>query len=138
MIENEIKKIFFRQQFEKPSDGLFDKIIFEIGKKEINRQRRLVLGILFLLIISFFTMPFSWMIFMNQVKDSGISYFISTALSDIGLFFSFWQDFTLVILDLLPTGGLVAILFSLAIFLFALRQLFLYKKKFSFGCLAHK
>ncbi len=132
-----IDEFFSQLELAEPPEGLFDKITFEIRKQKSRYRRKLVLELLFLLIISFISVPFSWILFINQARDSGIVYFISAAVNDLTVFFALWRDFGLVIVDSLPIGGITAVLLSLAIFLFTLR-LFLYKKRFLFGCLAHK
>ncbi len=122
-----------------PPAGLFDKIIAAIRREqELQHSKRLLFGFLILLIISFIAIPLSWTMFVNQLHNSGISYFISaalsTALDDARIFFALWQDFALAILESLPITGIIAFGISIGTALFTLR-LFLYKKRLLLGYL---
>lgn len=120
-----------------PPAGLFDKIILAIKREqELRHTKRLLLGFLILLVVSFVATPFSWMMLVNQAESSGISYFISAAMNDFGIFLSLWQDFSLAILESLPITGIVVFTISIGIALFTLR-LFLYKKRLLAGYLTH-
>ena len=133
-----------RQDYEKlfshltpagPPAGLFDRIILAIKREEeLRHTRRLLFSFLFLLVISFVTTPLSWTILVNQVEDSGFSYFISTALKDFGTFLVLWKDFSLAILESLPLTGMMIFVTSLGMSIFTLR-LFLYRKRLLFGYL---
>lgn len=112
----------------KPPKGLFEKVFLAIQKEAQKREGRKILTVLFLLlIVSGFTTPFLGIIFVNQIKNSGIIYFISSALGDLGLFFVFWKEYLLAILESFPVFEMSIFLFGLALFCFALR-LFLHKK----------
>lgn len=112
-----------------PSAGLFDRIILAIKREqELQQTKRLLFGFSFLLVASFVIMPFSWQMLVNQVESSGISYFISTAVSDFGTFLVLWQDFGLAILESLPLTGMMFFAISLGMSIFTLR-LFLHRKR---------
>ena len=82
----------------KPSAGLFDRIILAIRREqELRNTKKLALGFLVLLIVSFAAAPFSWALFVGQIQDSGMPQFVEVALSDLGTFFVSWQDFSLAI-----------------------------------------
>ena len=120
-----------------PSAGLFDRIIVAIKQEqELRHTKRLLFGFLVLLIISFIATPLSWSVFINQLKSSGIIYFISVAISDFDVFLNLWQDFSLAILESLPITGIIAFAVSIGMALFTLR-LFLYKKRLLLGYLMH-
>jgi len=109
-----------------PSAGLFDRIIAAIKQEqELRHTKRLLFGFLVLLIISFIATPLSWSMFINQLKSSGIIYFISLAISDFDIFLNLWQDFSLAILESLPITGIIVFTISIGMALFTLR-LFLY------------
>lgn len=109
-----------------PSAGLFDRIIAVIKKEqELRHSKRLLFGFALLLLLSFIATPLSWSMFVNQIKTSGILYFISAAITDFGTFLSYWKDFALAILESLPITGIVAFALSIGLALFTLR-LFLY------------
>ena len=115
--------------------GLFDRIILAIKREqELQQTKRLLFGFLFLLVASFIATPFSWSILINQIETSGISYFISTALSDFGTFILLWQDFSLAILESLPITGMIVFAISLGMSVFTFR-LFLYRKRLLLGYL---
>jgi len=109
--------------------GLFDRIIAAIKREQdLQHTRKLLLGFFILLIISVVATPLSLIMFVKQIENSGIAYFISTAISDFKTFLVLWQDFGLAILESLPIMGMAAFAISIGIALFTLR-LFLYKKR---------
>ncbi|PIR01916.1 MAG: hypothetical protein CO031_00330 [Candidatus Nealsonbacteria bacterium CG_4_9_14_0_2_um_filter_37_38] len=118
-----------------PPTGLFDRIILAIKREqELRQTKRLLFSFLFLLVASFIATPLSWAILINQIESSGISYFISTALSDFGTFIALWQDFSLAILESLPITGMIVFAISLGMSVFTFR-LFLYRKRLLLGYL---
>lgn len=120
-----------------PPAGLFDRIILAIKREqELRQTRKLLFSFLFLLVVSFVATPFAWTVLMNQVKSSGVFYFVSTAISDFGTFLALWKDFGLAILESLPLTGMLFFIISLGISVFTLR-LFLRKKQFLFKYLTH-
>lgn len=117
--------------------GLFDRIISAINQEqEFRNSRKLFFLFFILLIISVSSAPFSWSIMTGQIKYSGVYYFISVAISDLGSFFAFWQDFLMAIVESLPIIAIIIFTINIALALFTLR-LFLYKKQFLFRYLAH-
>lgn len=134
-MKQDFEKLFSHLKPATPDAGLFDRIILAIKREqELQQTRRLLFGFLFLLIASFITTPLSWTMLVNQVENSGVFYFISTAISDFGNFLTIWQDFSLAILGSLPIAGILAFTISIGIALFTLR-LFLYRKKLLLGYL---
>ena len=134
-MRQDYEKLFSHLTPAEPPAGLFDRIILAIKREqELQQTKRLLFGFLFLLVVSFIATPFSWTILINQIESSGISYFISTALSDFGTFIALWQDFSLAILESLPIMGIVAFAISLGMTLFTLR-LFLHRKRLLLGYL---
>src|SRR4030042_4741125 len=117
-----------RKDFEKPFSylepaeppaGLFDRIISAIKREqELRHTRRLVFSFFSLLIVSFAAIPFSWAMLSSQIENSGISYFVSTAVNNLGVFFALWQDFSLAIIESLPLSGMIAFAASLGIAVF--------------------
>ncbi len=126
------KKIFTYFKPATPDAGLFDRIILAIKQEqELQHTRRLVFGFASLLIVSFVTIPFSWTMLVSQVESSGIFYFISTAISNFGVFLALWQDFGLAILESMPIMGIAVFTVNMALLLFTVR-LFLYKRRLLF------
>lgn len=124
--------------FREPSANLFDRIILAIKKEQETRQtRRILFGFLFLLVASLVATPVSWAVLANQAGRSGITYFISTAASDLGAFFVLWQNFSLAIIESLPMMGIIVFVISINLALFTIR-LFLYKKRLLVGYLLHR
>lgn len=122
-------------QLKEPPRGLFDRIILAIKKeRELRKTKRLLFGFLFLLFVSSIAIPISWTMLINQIENSGISYFISTAFDDFGTFILLWKDFGLAILESLPLTGMAVFGISLGVAIFTLR-LFLYKKRLLLGYL---
>lgn len=134
-MRKDYEKLFTHLKLAEPPAELFDKIILAIKREqELQHTKRLLFGFLFLLVISFITTSISWIILVNQIEGSGISYFISTAVSDLGIFMAMWQDFGLAILESLPIGGVMTSLLSLAVSVFTLR-LFLHRRRLLLGYL---
>lgn len=129
MVRKDYEKLFTNLGPKEPPQGLFDRIILAIKREqELRHTKRLLFGFLSLFLISLVATPISGAMLVNQVESSGISYFISTAVSDLGTFFALWQDFGLAILESLPVIGMMTFLFSLAVSVFTLR-LFLHRKR---------
>ncbi len=134
-MRKDYEKLFTHLEPPEPSAGLFDRIVFAIKKEqELRHTKKLLFGFLFLLLLSLVATPFSGVMLINQIGSSGISYFISTAINDLGTFFALWQDFGLAILESLPVGGVITFLLSFAISVFTLR-LFLRRRRLLFGYL---
>ena len=135
VMRKDYEKLFSRLKPAEPTVGLFDRIILAIKREqELQHTKRLLFGFLFLLVASFIATPLSWSILISQIESSGISYFISTALSNFDVFFVLWKDFGLAILESLPLTGMVIFAISLGISIFTLR-LFLYRKRLLLGYL---
>lgn len=136
-MDKDLEKIFWDFKLIEPRAGLFDKIILAIKREqELRQTKRLLFGFLFLLVISFIAAPLSWTMLLNQIKSSGISYLVSTAVSDFRTFLTIWQDFSLAILESLPITEIITFSISFGICLFTLR-LFLYRKKLLFQYLVN-
>ncbi len=116
-------------KFVKPPVGLFDRIIFTIKReKELQHTRRLLFSFLTLSLISIVAAPFSWIALAKQAESSGVLYFISIAVGDLGTFFALWRNFGLAILESLPIIGIIVFAMNVALILFTIR-LFIYKKR---------
>ena len=112
----------------KPPPELFGRIILAIKREqELQQKKKFLFGFFFLLLASAFLLPFSWSMLVSQLKNSGILHFISVVTGDFGTFLTVWQDFTLAILESLPTTAILFFLTNLTFFLFAIR-LFLNQK----------
>jgi len=134
-MRKDYEKLFTHLKPAEPSVGLFDRIVLAIQReKELRKTKRLLFGFLFLLVVSSIATPLSWTMLINQIESSGISYFVSTALSDFGTFLLLWKDFTLAILESLPLTGMMVFGISLGMAVFTLR-LFLYRKRLLLGYL---
>jgi len=128
-MKQDFEKLFSHLEPAEPPAGLFDRIILAIKREqELRQTRRLLFGFLFLLVTSSVATFFSWSILINQIESSGISYFISIALSDISTFLILWKDFSLAILESLPLTGMMIFAISLGMCIFTLR-LFLHRKR---------
>jgi hypothetical protein len=137
-MRKDYEKLFAHLTPEEPPAGLFERIILAIKREqELQHTKRLLFGFLFFLVVSFVATPLSWSILINQIENSGISYFIFTALSDFGTFLFLWKDFSLAIFESLPLTGMMIFAISLGISIFTLR-LFLYKKRLLFGYLTQR
>lgn len=137
-MKKDFEKLFSHIRPAEPPAGLFDRIILAIKREqELRQSRKLLFVFLSLLIISSAAVPFSWNLLINQIKSSGIFYFISTAAGNFNVSLNLWQDFSLAILESLPVTGFVIFGISLGMLIFTLR-LFLYRKKLLFGYLIHQ
>jgi len=129
------EKLFSHLEKKEPPKGLFDRIILAIKREqELQHTRRLLSGFLSLFVISLISLPFSWSMLIKEIDTSGISYFISSAFSDINTFVILWRDFSLAIFESLPLAGMIAFAVSLGMAVFTVR-LFLYKKRLLLGYL---
>ncbi|MDD4996062.1 MAG: hypothetical protein PHW15_01100 [Patescibacteria group bacterium] len=126
---NNYEKLFGHLNSQEPPVNIFDRIILLIQQeKERKRTKKILFIFSILFVISLIITPLSFNIFINQIKDSGITYFFSTAFNDLDVFIALWQDFSLAILESLPLMGLLTFVFSLAVFLFTFRLFFRRKK----------
>jgi len=134
-MRQDYQKLFNNLNSPEMPRGIFDKIISAIyHEQELRQTKKFLFSFLSLLIVSIFAIPFSAITLINQISNSGISYLISAAFSDLATFFNFWQNFTLAIIESLPITGLLAFTISLVLALFTFR-LFLHKKRLLFGYL---
>lgn len=128
-MRKDYERLFACLKSPEPPAGLFDRIISAIKREEELRQtKRLLFRFLSLLAVSLVAVSFSGVMLANQIKTLGIFYFISMAISDLDVFFAFWQDFVLAILESLPIEGIASFFLGLALFVFTLR-LFLRRKR---------
>ena len=136
-MKDNLEKLFSQFKEKELPLGLFERIILAIEQeRELRQSKKILFSFLFLLVISLAAIPFSFTILIAQIGNSGILYFISSAISDFGSFVVLWKDFGLAIIESLPLTGLMASAFSLGLFIFTLR-LFLYKKRLLWGYLKH-
>jgi hypothetical protein len=134
-MRKDYEKLFTHLEPPEPPAGLFDRIILAIKReRELRNTKRLAFGFLALLVVSLTAAPFSWTLFAGQIQDSGMLQFIEVALSDIGVFFASWQDFSLAIAESLPIMGIAIFAVNMILAVFTLR-LFLYKKRLLVGYL---
>jgi len=132
------KKFFKEIKPTEPPPELFDRIILAIKREqELQKTKRLLFCFLFLSVVSLVTTSFSLRMLVSQAKNSGILYFISTAISDFGTFLTFWKDFSLAILEILPINEIIIFSMSFLVCVFTLR-LFLQKKGLIFKGLVNK
>ncbi|MEK9165995.1 MAG: hypothetical protein AAB525_04040 [Patescibacteria group bacterium] len=128
-MRKDYEKLFTNLELKEPPAGLFDRIVLTIKREqELRQTRKTLFSFLFLLIVSASAMPISAIMLAAQIENSGILYFISTMISDMGHSLALWQDFSLAILESLPITGMLGVAISLGIFAFTLR-LFLCRKK---------
>ncbi len=123
------EKLFSHLKAMEPPIGFFNKVLLAIRREQEQKQtRKILFAFLFLLIVSLIITPLSLTVFIHQIEDSGIVYFISAAVDDLAVFIALWQDFSLAILESLPIMGLLIFTFSLGVSLFTLRLFFCKKK----------
>jgi len=132
------EKFFNRFQNLEPRPELFDRIILAIKREqEFQKTKRSLFGFLFLFVVSLVATPLSFRMLVSQAKNSGIFYFISTAVYDFGTFLNFWKDFSLAILESLPIVEIIFFATNLIIFLFTI-HLFLSRKRLLLAYLTQK
>jgi hypothetical protein len=137
-MEKDNKKFFNRFQNLEPPPELFDRIILAIKREqELKKTKRLLFGFLFLFVVSLVATPLSWRMLVSQAKNSGILYFISTAVYDFRIFLNFWKEFSLAILESLPIVEIIFFATNLIIFLFTI-HLFLSRKRLFLAYLIQK
>lgn len=132
-MRKDYKKLFTHLQPVEPPAGLFDRIILAIEREQELKQTKHLLLVLFSLsVVSVIMIPFSWTIFTTQMESSGLLYFFSAAIRDVGMIFTLWQDFGLAVIESLPIVGLTIFSINIILILFTIR-LFLHKKKLLLG-----
>ena len=108
--------------------GFFDKIVCVIAQEiEFKKTKNILLGFMLLLAISLVSLPFSLRFVIEKWNNSGVQYFISTALENRTAFLALWQDFLLSIFESLPVLSIIVFSLNVVLLLFAIR-LFVYKK----------
>lgn len=136
-MHKDYEKLFSHLEPAEPPAGLFDRIILAIRREqELRNTKRLAFGFLVLLVISLALAPFSLSLLASQIQDSGMLHFVSAALSDIGAFFAFWQDFGLAIAESLPIVGITVFVLNMILAVFTVR-LFLHRKRLLLGYLLY-
>ena len=107
-----------------PSKGLYERVLTNIDREERLRRlhRRLTFFSLAVAGSSIALFP-SMEIFQASAAESGFSTFLSLVFSDADVVFAYWQSFSLVLLETLPTVSAVVLLTVTAILLFSLRGL---------------
>ncbi len=132
---NGYEKLFSQLESPEPALGLFDRIILAIKKEqELRHAKNIFLGFLALAVVSISAIPLSLTMLINQTKNSGIFYFIVSALADLKTFIAAWQSFGLAILESLPIMETAFFIASAGLALFTVR-LFLREKRLFFGYL---
>src|SRR4030042_5035597 len=127
-IKNSEKIAYFEPQ--EPAAGLFDKIIMAIKREqELRQTRNILFTFAAFFIISVLAMIFSSLSFISQMQNSGLSYFISVAISDVGTFLTLWKEFGLAIFESLPIAGLAVFTLSLAMSIFTVRLFFYFRNE---------
>jgi len=122
---------------QKPNNNLFDKIILACKQeKEFKQTKKILLVFLLLLAVSAISLPFSLTFFVREWRHSGVQYFISSAVENVGVFTAYWQDFVLSVIESLPMVAIIIFLINLGLLLFTAR-LFMYKKQLLLKYLLH-
>src|SRR6185295_5177388 len=110
------------------SKGLFDTIIVAIKQEQESEKTKKLLGTFIVFLdFSIAWLPFSLSLLLREWRQSGVPYFIVTAFAHPMLFFAYWQDFLLSIIESLPVEAILIFFINLALLLFTVR-LFLYKR----------
>jgi hypothetical protein len=108
-----------------PSGELFGRIISAIRREEeMRRSKRKAISFLLCFAVSAIIAPISFSMLPAELERTGFIYYVSTAISDLGVFMVLWKDFSLAIIESLPllvlaicAMSIVAILFTLRMFL---------------------
>jgi hypothetical protein len=118
------KKLFDQTEMAEPSPELFTKIISRIHseKKILNLKRRLIIFSLGLIISAVALVP-AFNIVRADFNESGFSQFFSLLFSDFGAVLTYWQSFTLTLLESLPVMSIAVFLFIIFIFFESLKFL---------------
>lgn len=104
-----------------PSPRLLETILGRIAiERRRAARRRFALFSVVLVTSAFGLVPAYWLL-RAEFSASGFSQFLSLLFSNPGVALSYWQDFSLSLLELLPVAGLSAILADLLVFLGSLR-----------------
>ena len=132
------ENIFINFAESEPPARLFENIMLAIRReKELIRARKALFGFLCFLFVSLCSVSLSGAIIADQIHNSGIYYFILTAVTDLGVFSVIWREFMLAIIESLPIAEITAFAASLCVCVFTIR-LFLRDKDLLFGYLSRQ
>ncbi|MCM2338978.1 MAG: hypothetical protein NDI62_00775 [Burkholderiales bacterium] len=105
-MEKELVKIFNKAKY-KENDNLVEDIWFNINRREQRISRIKLYISSFIGILSLASFIPAWNILSSDLSQSGIFEYISLAFSNSGLVLSYWKEFTLSIVESIPTGSIV-------------------------------
>ena len=118
------EKLFTHLVPPKPSAGLFEKIMHRIREEQqlLTIKRRLAVFSVSLIVSASAFIPVLKMV-QKELYESGFLQFLSLAFSDFGIIATYWQNFTMSLLETIPAISLTILLITILIFLESLKFL---------------
>ncbi len=113
-------------------DVLLKKILWKIREEKNKRIRKEVLLAFCGLIVSLALLPFSFQLSYSNFIETGFIYYFDTIIMHWELWGSFLNEFIFILLESLPTVGLLLVLANLFILAFSLKYLLKNSSYFSF------
>ena len=106
-----------------PPTGLLEKILKRIHKEERLLLLRKIIIFSVTLIGSFLAILPAFKMLFSDLGRSGFTNFFSLIFSDFSTVSTYWQSFSMVLLETLPVASLALFLFILLIFLQSAKSL---------------
>ncbi|HOD96908.1 MAG: hypothetical protein WC579_00235 [Candidatus Paceibacterota bacterium] len=113
-------------------DVLLKKILWKIREEKNKRIRKEVLLSFCGLMVSLALLPLSFQLSYSNFIETGFIYYLGTIIMHWELWSSFLNEFIFILLESLPTVGLLLVLTNLFMLAFSLKYLLKNSSHFSF------
>jgi len=128
MTENYKKLFTYLSDLEVP-DKLFDKVISRINwEKRVTTARKKIILYSSASIFSISALVGAFYYFRVEMASSGFINYFSLLYSDFDVVLSSWQNFSITLLEALPTTSLILMLISAAMLMYMVKNLLHYMK----------
>ncbi|MGB9681271.1 MAG: hypothetical protein ACPLXL_01885 [Minisyncoccia bacterium] len=112
-----MKKNPFILLAKEPPSHLKEKILFMVEKEKIKKERRKAVGFFGgFFFFSLISLPYSWPLFLEEIKNSGLLYFLKTMFGlflQKKIFLIFQREFFYAFIDFFPLNTFLFVLINL-------------------------
>lgn len=123
-MDYEYETLFFHIKHPEPPAGLFEKIMRRIdAEQKLFSARRRIFIFSIGLVGSVIALVPTFQMARTALVESGFTQFFSLIFSDSGVIASYWRNFALTLLEVLPAGVIALFLVSVFVFLGSLKFL---------------